>query len=185
MKSGTGVFRSVLASLLSLTLGGLVAVGATAGVAFATMRRLDPSLPGFQAVGDHWSIAAGHVFQPIFVGATLAAAVLTIVAGLLAFPAVRGMRPVFRKNIVGWLFLLAVVSVASASIAGRMSGDWRAFVDAAKSGDAATAQTHRTTFERMHPIASSVLKGQTLGTAAVLVLVIAGCRRKAQVGAGS
>lgn len=185
MKTGTGISRHLLIALLSLWLGGLVVLGATAAVAFPTMKRLDPSLPGFEAVGDHWSIAAGHIFQPIFGVATIGALVLAGAAVLVAFPAVRGMRPVYRKNIVGWMFVLAVVSGVSMAIAGRMSRDWHAFVDAAKAGDAAVAQTHRTKFERMHPVASGVLKGQTLGTAAVLVLVVAGCRRKAQAGAGA
>lgn len=172
--------RHLLFVLLGLWLGMLLAVGAAAAVAFPTMKHLNPTLADFAAVGDHWSIAAGSIFQPIFAIAMKAFLGFAFVAMLLTFASVRGMKTPQRLLTFVAVVVTLGVSGAGVYIEHKMSSNWRQFTAAARAGDAATAMPHRVEFERMHPVASGLLKGETLLVACTIAILLFGCRAKSQ-----
>lgn len=162
---------------LGLWLGALVMTGATAAIAFPTLRDLDPSLPAFASYPeDHWSIAAGMVMARVFfvcdavqLGCGLLAGATLGILFLTGAVARRRAAQVIRAA------LLAVLLVSLLQYlvfpAREMAQDLQAFWSAAKAGDAETADRHRAAFERAHPGASLRLSLHAIG---VLVTMAVG-----------
>ncbi|MFG0275707.1 MAG: hypothetical protein ACF8QF_11680 [Phycisphaerales bacterium] len=161
---------------LGVWLGALVMTGATAAIAFPTMRDLDPSLPAFAAYPeDHCTIAAGMVMARVFfvcdtvqlVGAMVASVTLI---GLFATGAVSRRRAahVIRAAILAAL----AVSLLQYLIfpAREMAQHLDAFWTAARAGDIATADAERAAFDRLHPGASLRLSLHAIGIVAALVV---------------
>lgn len=166
MSQGSSTARHTVIALLGVWLGALLAVGAGAAIAFPTMKRLDPSLPGFDGVDEHWKLAAGSIFQPMFIGALVVAIGAGVLASVLTILCVRHTSRA-RRLTLNILVLTATLSAAASLVVARgMRSDWLTFLDAVRAGDRAAASTARQAFDRRHPLSSNLLKSQ-----AVIVLV--------------
>ena len=108
----------------------LVAVGATAAIAFPTMKCLNPTLPGFEAIGDHWSIAGGHIAQPLFAFIVPAGLALCVVSLLLALTVARGLPKGWGVGILGVGVLVLAVSIAAFVVQQEMTGHWQMMLTA-------------------------------------------------------
>lgn len=162
MSHGTSTARHALIAILGVWLGALVTVGVAAAIAFPTMKKLNPTLADFGAVGDHWSIAAGSVFQPMFIGMLIFATGAGILASVIAVMGIRGLTGLRRKLLIT-LVLLATLSAAGTLFVARgMRANWLTFIEAAKAGDTTAAATARAAFDKDHPLSSSLLKGQAV-----------------------
>ncbi|MBL8747250.1 MAG: hypothetical protein JNK58_12955 [Phycisphaerae bacterium] len=165
---------------LGLWIGTLVMAGLTAAIAFPTMKRLDPSLPGFPAAaaGDHWSIAAGHIANPVLTVGVCTQAVLAVLAIVTLFRAAgaRGWQTYARRACVVLASVLAMLLFAL--VVGKMRPAIAEYWHAAQAGDAAAARERKAHFDAMHP-SSSRLMGATVALASVaLVLAIVDRRSK-------
>jgi len=152
--------------------GVIVATGVAAAIAFPTMKTLDPSLPGFAAVPDHWMIAAGRVMAPIFTitvaGAVLAMALATLAWALQVLRAQFGVRVLLVRG-VALLLTLAVAGHLQFALLPRMNANFATFLAAARAGDTNAALTARDAFDQDHPSS-----GREFGAVAALALVCAG-----------
>jgi len=161
---------------LGLWLGALVMTGATAAIAFPTLRDLDPSLPVFEAYPrDHWSIAAGMVMARVFfVSDAMQMACGLVAAGTLGMLFLSGTiaRRRAAQVIRAALLFALLVSLLQYLIfpAREMAQDLNAFWNAAKAGDLETAERHRAAFDRAHPGASLRLSLHAVGVLAAMAI---------------
>lgn len=149
--------------LLSLLAGATLAVGATAAVAFPTMKSLGPVLEAYAAWPDpHWPIAAGAVANVLFRSLDWMALGVAVIALLSLAPP--GSRP--ARGLVGMLCavsiigLCAVVAINWAWLRPTMHEHLGAFWTAAGSGDIDAGRAERAAFDRLHPIASWCMYAQ-------------------------
>lgn len=167
----TGRLLLLHAAVLGLWAGSLAMAALTAAVAFPTMKRLDPSLPAYQAMPEgHWSIAAGHVANQVLTAAVWGQVVFAAGA-LLSFAAsgrAGSPRGAVLRAAHGLLVLVAAVLVAfhASSLQPRMQQNVRAYWAAAEAGRTDEALGHKNAFDADHPLASRVM-------GATLVLVLA------------
>lgn len=160
---------------LGVWLGALGITGGAAAIAFPTMRRLDPALPGFDAVSDHWRIAAGSIMQRVFLLADrvqIACAVVgaaALAGTIIAARAGPGRSPAALR-LGGLAIAVGCLGLNTLWLSPRMNTSLDEFWSEARAGRPATALTARERFDRDHPTASALL----VGTAAGLVLCIAG-----------
>lgn len=163
------------AASLGAWLGMLIVSGAAAAAAFPTMRTLRPTLPGFGVpADDHWSIAAGHVMNPVFTGVSIGGVVLSLTA--LA-PWV-GMSRARRVAAAGAL-ALSVVTLAGVVMPMRVV--LGAYWEAARAGQVEPAAAAKAAFDALHPWSSRLLGAEALLAAGMLVLAV---RSHARGGAG-
>lgn len=172
--------RHLLIALLGVWLGALVAVGAGAAIAFPTMKKLNPTLPEFGAVGDHWSIAAGSVFQPMFIGVLVVAVSAGVLASAVTILYVRHMNNARRLTLNVLVIVATLTAVGGLVVARGMRSNWLNFLDAAKAGDTAAAATARAAFDKSHPISSTLLKAQAAIVLMTLIAAITTGKRPAE-----
>jgi len=178
MARGTSTARHILIAILGTWLGALLAVGAAAAVAFPTMKRLNPSLPEFGAVDEHWSIAAGSVFQPMFIGVLIIAVGLGVLATSIGVVAVRHASN-GRRVLLNVLLISSMLAAAVGLVVARdMRANWLTFLDAARAGDTTAAANARSSFDQSHPLASTLLKGQAAMVFITLAAATLGGRAK-------
>lgn len=156
-----GAMDAGQAGVVGLTLGAMLACGATAAVMFPRMRALAPTLPEYQGSADaHWVIAAGSVMHRVFVllgwfvlvGAAVAAA--TLAASWRHAP--RAPRAVCAVAAVG---MIACAALQTLWLTPTMTGHLNAFHAAALSGNDSTAVEARAAFDTLHPWANLTLGG--------------------------
>jgi len=168
------LLATVIVSALAMASGLIAATGLAAAVAFPMMRDLDPALPGYEAVGDHWMIAAGSVMAPIFTIAVTAAGVLIAAAGFAwAGQTVRGgvsVRALLARGLV-ILFALGVTGYTQFILLPRMNNSFDAYLEAARAGDTDVAACLRDNFDADHPAAS-----RSLSAIVILSLLAAGAQ---------
>lgn len=179
MSHGSPTARHLLIALLGIWLGSLVAVGAGAAIAFPAMKKLNPALPEFGAVGDHWSIAAGTVFQPMFVGVLVVAVGAGVMASVLAVLFVRHTSNTRRLTLNLLVIVATLTAVGSLIVARGMRSNWLTFIDAAKAGDTAVATPAREAFNKSHPLSSTLLKTQAAIVLVTLIAAVAAGKRPA------
>lgn len=160
---------------LGIWLGALGITGAAAAIAFPTMRRLDPTLPGFEAVSDHWRIAAGSIMQRVFLLADRVQIACAVVgaAGLAAAMLTARVGPARSPTALrlgGLAIAVGCLGLSVLWLSPRMNSNLDDFWSEARAGRPETALAARARFDRDHPTASALL----MGTAAGLVLSIAG-----------
>ncbi|MEO1130132.1 MAG: hypothetical protein AAFX05_10570 [Planctomycetota bacterium] len=166
--------RSILDTLhrgsLGLWMGVMLMVGATAAIAFPTMKSLDPQLPAYARYdGEHWAIAAGAIMNRAF----LVSEWTTASIGALAMMTLGFSRR--HRNRVWLLRLLALATALGLSIwilalqRPAMSHHLETFWSAAAVGDNAMAAEHKAAFDRMHPIASTLLIAQLVSVGFALL----------------
>ncbi len=174
---------------LAIWLSALIAVGVSASFTFATLKNepLDLRLGAYEQFDgeQHWRIAAGHVTEPIFTFVDVVqvpAAGLVVVALVLQLSVFRmkWRRPanVIRSVaivVVAALFLIRVVWLMP-----TMNADLRAYRDAARVGDVATAQQHRDAFNENHHRARPMMDWSL----ALLLLAVAASAAAFTPGAG-
>jgi len=165
--------ESGLAASKGLWAGALALGGATAAVAFPTMKRLDPELGAYSVYeGEHWVLGAGHIAARVFAIAgwvELACLGLVVVlSGALALRrAIRGSSLVVRGGLLG--LLVAMMAYRVGMLQPRMDSTLDAYWAAAEAGRLDEAGTARATFDADHGIASA-----TMGATLVLILASIG-----------
>ncbi len=161
-RSALRILDLVQASALSVCVGVVFTTGVAAAVAFPMMRNLDPSLPSFESVSDHWLIAAGSIMARIFnIAATIEGAALIVAALALMISISIAKAPKNRIALfirVGLLALtMAIYIHYRAVLTPRMNGNFSSFLAAAQDHDTETAQTFREAFGADHPTSSKEL----------------------------
>ena len=110
--------ETVHLAALGVWFGALVTVSATAALAFPTMKRLQPALPGFRIdLADHPQIAAGHVMNPAFMGVMVGGAVCSLLVAL-GWPSFGA----WRRGLCGILMLLAVGTLVGLGLGPFLAG---------------------------------------------------------------
>jgi len=173
-----GVLESLHAGAAGIWVGCVGTVGTLAAIAFPTMKKLNPTVPEFAAVGDHWKIAAGSVANKMFVVAdsvSLACCLLCILTlGLSLFTRAKLGREHARTGL--WAVRTLVMTVAAGCLAyqlfilsPRMSANIHQFWDMARTGQVEAANKAQAAFDADHPTASNVIV--TMFASAFLLLV--------------
>lgn len=175
--------RSALVVLLAAWLGALLMVGASAALAFPIMKRLDPTLPGMQGMDEHWKIAAGSLFFPLFEIAAVGGLGAAVVAALLAIAGRRALAPSWRALMPIAAMVIAIVAAVVALIQMDMGSNWRVMRAAIKAADWPRAAEARVRFNDRHPAARLALMGHALalagGLAAAMLTPRAGPEERA------
>jgi len=165
--------------VLGLWLGSLAAVGATAAVAFPAMKALGPALPGFRVPqDDHWSIAAGHIMNPMFFAVMIAG----ICFGLLSLGAWRSLGAA-RRVLCVLSLLLAVGTLTGLGLPMRAHLD--EYWAAARAGDLERAESAKPRFDALHPWSSGALTTQAGLVGALLVAGVIRAGRGLAAGAAA
>jgi len=173
-------FEVVHAAGLALWMGVLVMSGVVAAVAFPTMKRLDPKLPGFEAVGEHWKIAAGSVAFRVFTisDALQLVCVIVTLATLGLGLSLRSKEPNGVKSVLlaGRAILMSVASGLVGYqlfvLGPRMSENIAKYWAFAREGKVELASAAQAAFEVDHPTASSVLYATLACVVVMLACVI-------------
>jgi hypothetical protein len=171
------ICESLHVAALGVWAGALVVVGGVAAMAFPTARDLDPSVPAFAAYdGPHWQVVGGKIMNPAFLLVDwIGVGALAIAAATLAALVATGsssLRRVATAVRALALAALAIVTLHTVLIARpEMQRELHAFWDAAQAGEAASAETHKAAFDRLHGPASTMLAAQL---ALVLLALCAG-----------
>lgn len=167
--------RAIRLGALGVWAGALLMTGATAAVAFPTMRELDPLLPGFGAYPeDHWSIAAGHIMQRVFGISdwTQVTCALVVVLTLGAEFCVVGWSRLGMAWRVRSAVMLAAVGCtlfSALALAPRMNGQLDVYWEAARIGEIATAQSVKAAFDQGHVFARQLMTATFALVVAALV----------------
>jgi hypothetical protein len=136
-----------------------------AAVAFPIMKALNPALPGFEAVQDHWKIAAGQVANRVFAISTwvqVGCALLCVPGAWVAARSPRGVLAALR--LVAMSAAAGALAYQAGVLGPRMRGNLDEFMAAARRADPA-AHSHRAAFDADHPAASRTLGVMSLGLA--------------------
>lgn len=164
--------RSILEGIQIAALGALVGMlciaGLTAALAFPTMKRLDPALPGFPALrSEHWSLAAGYIAHPVLSVAIWGQLVLVTIAFLAAITGAgdRGWIRVGTRTCIMAVLFLGVMQAAL--LQNSMNPALESYRAAAASGDSVKARQSKAAFDAVHP-------GATRYMTASLVCALAG-----------
>lgn len=171
-----GPLDTLHAAAAGIWIGSVAMVGTLAAIAFPTMKKLDPTVPEFAAVGDHWKIAAGSVANKMFVvvdSVSLACCLVCLATlGLSLSIRVKLGRP--RSAL--WIFRTLAMTIAAGCLAyqlfilaPRMAENIHTFWDAARAGEVAKAATAQAAFDADHPTASNVIFIMFAGALALLV----------------
>ncbi len=176
-----GPLDTLHAAAAGIWIGSVGMVGTLAAIAFPTMKKLNPTVPEFAAVGDHWKIAAGSVANKMFVVAdSVSLACCLICLATLGFGlAIRVKRGREHARSALWLFRALVMTIAAGCLAfqlfvlaPRMAANIHTFWDAARAGDVPAATAAQAAFDADHPTASNVIFTMFAGAFALLVGVL-------------
>lgn len=173
-----GPLDTLHAAAAGIWVGSVAMVGTLAAIAFPTMKKLNPTVPEFAAVGDHWKIAAGSIANKMFVVAdsvSLACCLICLATlGLGLF--IRAKRGREHVRVLLWILRSFVMTIAAACLAyqlfilaPRMAENIHTFWDAARAGEVAKATAAQAAFDADHPTASNVII--TMFGAALALLV--------------
>ncbi|MDX2116186.1 MAG: hypothetical protein SFZ24_11300 [Planctomycetota bacterium] len=175
-----GAVRSALAGLhvgvLGVWAGTLLTAGLAAALAFPRMRALEPTLGVFAGMREHhWSIAAGHVANPLLSAVVVGQAVLAG-AALATFVGARwrGGRVLMAVHGVALGCACLLAAGHAAVLQPAMARELEAYWSAARAGDDAAALPHKEAFDALHPAASRMMIG---ALACTLAAGVAGCVR--------
>lgn len=161
-----GPIDTLHAAAAGMWIGSVGMVGTLAAIAFPTMKKLNPTVPEFAAVGDHWKIAAGTVANKMFVVADSVslACCLICLATLGLGLAIRVKRGRDHARSALWIFRTLAMTVAAGCLAyqlfilaPRMAENIHTFWDAARAGDVPKANAAQAAFDADHPTASNVI----------------------------
>jgi hypothetical protein len=178
MSSWRAFCHTVHLASLGVWAGAVVMAGATAAVAFPTLRdlnvRVSGPAPGFE--DDHFRFAAGAVAQRVFLIGDVISFACAMLSGvtLLALIAVFGISARRPATIVRALALgVALASLAAMLliVTPRINAASVQHFAAAKSGDAAAAAIHKHAVADLHPLARNLLFAEIV---AVLVSLVSG-----------
>jgi len=151
--------------VLSVLAGATLAVGATAAVAFPTMKALDPTLSTFSAWPDpHWPIAAGDIANRLFRMLDWFSMACVAVAVLTLFPRT-GRPPRSIGSILSVVAIFVLIDVVATNwiwVRPTMHRHLEAYWSAARAGEVEVGRSARAAFDRMHPIASAMLMTQLI-----------------------
>lgn len=152
--------------------------GATAAVAFPTMKALSPQLPAFAATDEHWKIAAGQIAARMFAVAD----VVQLACALVCFGTLgvglwlRSRHVQQRGRTWFWAARTLLMSGAAGLLAyqlfvlgPRMTMNLTRYWSLASSGDATGAAAARAAFDVDHPTSTTVLMA-TLAFALAMVV---------------
>jgi hypothetical protein len=153
---------------LGMWLGTLGLAGATAGRTFVVMRHLDPALPGYAAfTGEHWSLAAGQVVQPMFVmveivqfAAMLIVGFTFVIAAAKFDLSLRRLSTFVRAFVL--LFLIAVLSYRFFVLGPGMMQSLTTYWGAAGAGDTQRALEYKSIFDSAHALDRRLMMGTLL-----------------------
>lgn len=173
-----GPLDTIHAAAAGIWIGGVGMVGTLAAIAFPTMKKLNPTVPEYAAVGDHWKIAAGSVANKMFVVADSVSLVCCLLCfatlGLSLFVRVK-RGPQYARSAL-WMFRSLAMTVAAGCLAyqlfilaPRMAENIHIFWDAARAGDVPTATAAQAAFDADHPTASNVIFVMFASAMALLV----------------
>lgn len=173
-----GTLDTLHAAAAGIWIGGVGMVGTLAAIAFPTIKKLNPTVPEFAAVGDHWKIAAGSVANKMFVVADSVSLVCCLVclATLGLGLSIRVKRGREHARSALWIFRTLAMTVAAGCLAyqlfilgPRMSENVHVFWDAARAGEVAKANAAQAAFDADHPIASNIIVSMFAAAWALLV----------------
>lgn len=175
MTRGRTVTECIHLLALGIWLGGLGVAGASAGQFFVIMRGLDPALPAYAGYrGAHWSIAAGHMVQPLFLVVDIVQFACVLIAGATFVVAAMAMGLSLRRvstfaRALLILSLLTVLSYRFFVIAPGAMQSLAAYWQAAAAGQTDAALIHKGIFDAAH----AVDRRLTMATLLLVVCAIA------------
>ncbi len=175
------VARAVHVIVLSVWAGAIIVAGATAALAFPSMKRLNAGIPGVD-VAEEWRLVAGELMTPVFGGVYVyggigvgVIALVTGVAIMLRRPDERrGSRRMRRWLWAGSLVGALVLTGGMVATVGAMNGEFEAMMQAAEDRQSERFTEHRETFDGYHGVITSAA-GAHLGL--VLASVVLAPRR--------
>lgn len=176
-----GTLDTLHAAGAGIWIGGVGMVGTLAAIAFPTMKKLDPTVPEFAAVGEHWKIAAGQIANKMFVVGDAVSLVCCLVClctlGLGLF--IRAKRGREHARVAIWMFRSLAMTVAAGCLAyqlfilaPRMSENIHTFWDAARAGNVEVATRAQAAFDADHPTASTVIMAMLVSAVSLLAGVL-------------
>ena len=175
MKRGRRICESLHLTALGIWLGAVIMAATAAIIVFPTMKRLDPSLPGFAPYPkDQWLIAGGQVAARVFwacdvvqfAGMLVAGATFAAAAWWFGLSVTR-VSTFVRAALL--LTLLAVLSYRLGFLEPRMGEALKNFWAAAQGGDVAAADRFKAIFDAGHPMQSRLMVGTAIFVLASLV----------------
>jgi hypothetical protein len=174
------MIRGLRIGALGVWAGALLMTGATAAIAFPTMRELGPTLPTFGAYPeDHWSIAAGHIMQRVFGISdwTQIACALVVAVSLIAEAASVGWRRLGIAWQVRGAVMLGAVGCSLYSVlvmSPPMNVTLDAYWEAAKAGNVEVAHANKAEFDSDHVLARRLMTATFALVVAALVTTAVG-----------
>jgi hypothetical protein len=155
-------------AILAAVTGMLVATGATAAMAFPTVKKMGVMVPGWASDPQAWMLVAGLPMQKAFAMNDVAAAMGVVLAGCLVWP-----RPDETRSNSRWitwitLAVLALVVAGDFFLHSRMNDVLRDIQNANAAGLSAPAAEGHQDFSQLHPIATALMGAR-------LVLLVIGC----------
>jgi hypothetical protein len=155
-------------AILAAVTGMLVATGATAAMAFPTVKKIGVLVPAWTSDPQAWMLVAGLPMQKAFAMNDVAAAIGVALAGVLVWPRPQEARSPFRWLTWITLALLALVVACDFFLHSRMNDLLRDIQNANAAGLSAPAAQGHQDFSQLHPIATALMGAR-------LVLLVIGC----------
>ena len=166
--------------------GALLVTGATAYFVFTLLKRLDPTLPGFELYeGEHWRLLGGYVAERLFFGSD-AIGFLAICIGGGAFalacwkgyPHPRTWTAAIRALLV--IALIGVMTYRFAVLDPEMQQDLNTYREAARLGHTEQALAARNAYDVHHRTASNVMVASLALSLGALGFTLVSTRRVMQ-----
>ncbi|MEM1423981.1 MAG: hypothetical protein AAGH64_08245 [Planctomycetota bacterium] len=176
MRTTRVILETVNALVLGVWAGMLVFVGVAAALTFPLMKRLDPTLAGFEEYsGEHWRLAAGSVMNPLFeavatAGWVGAAVVIVVQIALHNHLKKTSIGRWLRWRLLGVLILAGVTFFANSTLWGSMVDLFEQSLSYARAGDHAGYRITLEEFDRLHDIATPWMGAQFLSVVGFMVV---------------
>ncbi len=143
--------------ILSVVTGMLVSTGATAAMAFPTVKKLGVVVPAWSIDPQAWMLVAGLPMQKAFMMNDRAAALGVLAVLMLLWP--RKGEPRSGATLGAWISLagLLIVICGDFALHGRMNQLLSDIQTANTAGQAAASADGHAAFSKLHPIATGLM----------------------------
>lgn len=149
-------------ALLAAVTGMLVATGATAAMAFPTVKKIGVLVPAWSSDPQAWLLVAGLPMQKAFTLNDYAAAVGIVLVGLLVWPRSGERRTI--ATLATWLSLavLVLVVISEFVLHHKMDSYLQEIQRANIAGLSAQAADGHEAFSKLHPYATQLMSARLL-----------------------
>lgn len=172
MSSWRAFCETLHVSALGIWVGAITLSGATAAIAFPTLKKLGVQIPELAAFplgqDKHYLFAAGAIAERVFLVSDILCFMCAMAAGATLILSITSFKTMERRKAtlfraLGFGVALASLGAMLIIVTPQLNGAFRQHLLAIKAGDAVMAAAHKAASDQLHPVATVLMFLQIMG----------------------